>query len=249
MKTKITFKLMILAMLFSFSTQAQTYVYNESTSSGMWFQSSDGGEVSNPLSDSVNSSATCAQNGTDGNWQQIQYFPTYTPVTGDKLFFSIYNPNNTGPGQVQFRYYSDPTSWQYGADITYTTASQTGWVEYSIDLSSHVGNLIDQVIIMPSGDNSAATYVDNIYFSNESILSVRSIDILNEFVFFDAEGKINFENNQNQTKLNVFDLTGRLIFKEKVNGKYSVNTIYNKGIYILRIEKEGKVSVKKLLRR
>ncbi|UAM97994.1 T9SS type A sorting domain-containing protein [Polaribacter litorisediminis] len=230
-------------------TTGPVVIYDESTKSGAWYQSSDGGEVANPLSDGVNSSATCGQNGTDGNWQQIQYFITYTPVSGDKLFFSIYNPNNTGPGQIQFRYSSDQSTWQYGGDIAYTAASQTGWVEYSIDLSNHVGNLIDQVIMMPSGDNSATTYIDNVYFGNQTVLSTDVTNFVEEAMFINSEGRVSFKNDQNQTKLNVFDVAGRLIFKENINGKYSENTLHKKGVYILRIEKEGKVSVKKLLRR
>ena len=108
--SKITIKIfsravvMALLLLFGYNVKAQTHVYNESTSSGMFFQGTDGGEVSNPVSDGVNSSANVAKSATDGNWQQIQYFPTFTPASGDKIFFSVYNPSNVGPGQLQFEY-------------------------------------------------------------------------------------------------------------------------------------------------
>jgi len=153
------------------SSAPAIYVYNESTSSGMWFQGSNGGEVANPVSDEVNSSENVAKSATDGNWQQIQYFPSYSPESGSKLFFSVHNPNGAGPGQIQFSY-TGSDDWKFGANVTYESGSTTGWVEYSIDLESHVGNEIDQIIIIPAGDNSAATYVDNIYFSDSSELTV-----------------------------------------------------------------------------
>jgi len=176
MKYKVSKLLLTTAVfnvLFTVSSLAQDkfYVYNDSTSSGMWFQGSNGGEVANPVSDEVNSSENVAKSATDGNWQQIQYFPTYSPVSGSKLFFSVHNPNGAGPGQIQFSY-TGGDDWEFGANVNYESGSTSGWVEYSIDLESHVGNEIDQVIIIPVGDNSAATYLDNVYFSDSSELTV-----------------------------------------------------------------------------
>ena len=57
--------------------------------------------------------------------------------------------------------------WQFQND---TEDALTGWVEYSIDLTPHVGNQINKVIVMPAGPNALAVYVDNIYFAPESIL-------------------------------------------------------------------------------
>ncbi len=171
MKTT-TINVMILALLlFSFNVKAQTYVYNESVQSGIFFQGTDGAEVSNPVSDDVNSSATCAVSSTDGNWQQIQFFPTFSPSAGDKLFFSVYNPNNVGPGQLQFEYTSAPGTWQYGGDVTYSGDATSGWVEHSVNLDAHAGEEINKIVFMPAGNNSAAVYVDNIYFADESVLS------------------------------------------------------------------------------
>ncbi len=172
MKYKVSKLLLTTAVfnvLFTVSSLAQDkfYVYNDSTSSGMWFQGSNGGEVANPVSDEVNSSENVAKSATDGNWQQIQYFPTYSPVSGSKLFFSVHNPNGAGPGQIQFSY-TGSDDWEFGANVNYESGSTSGWVEYSIDLESHVGNEIDQVIIIPAGDNSAATYVDNVYFQSDA---------------------------------------------------------------------------------
>jgi len=186
MKTKITIKnfsralVLALLLLLGYNAKAQTHVYNESTSSGMFFQGTDGGEVTNPVSDGVNSSANVAKSATDGNWQQIQYFPTFTPASGDKIFFSVYNPSNVGPGQLQFEYSSNPGVWQWGDNLSYDAGAVTGWVEYSVDLSSHVGNEINKIIFMLAGNNSSAVYVDNIYFAQSSILTAESSIVYDE---------------------------------------------------------------------
>ena len=224
----------------------QTFVYNENVSSGMFFQGANGGEVPNPVSDAVNSSANCAMSSTDGNWQQIQYFPTFTPSAGDKLFFSVYNPNNAGPGQIQFEYTSGG-GWQFGDNPNYEAGSSTGWIEYSIDLSNHVGNEINKIIMMPAGNNSAAVYVDNIYFSNTSVLSTEIPLLADESIYIDSNGKISFDNEQNNIEISVFDLSGRLIFKEKIDGNQSKNNLQTKGVYIIVGSKNNKLHSKKLV--
>jgi hypothetical protein len=224
---------------------SQTFVYNENVASGMFFQGTNGGEVANPVSDAVNSSANCAKSATDGNWQQIQYFPSFTPSAGDKLFFSIHNPNNVGPGQIQFEY-ANAGGWQFGANVTYDAASATGWVEYSIDLANHLGNLINKIIMMPAGNNAAAVYVDNVYFSNTSVLSITNPIEQNEIVYIDSDGKISFRNEQNNTLLSVYDISGRLIFTENIQGKKSARFLTNKGIYIVKSSNNNKNFAHKL---
>ena len=400
MRTKITIKLMIIAVLFSFSVNAQTYVYNESTSSGIFFQGTDGAEVNNPVQDDVNDSATSAMSATDGDWQQIQFFPTFSPATGDKLFFSVYNPNDVGPGQVQFEYTSAAGTWQYGADVTYEAGSLSGWQEYSVNLNDHVGEEINKIVIMPAGPNSASVYIDNmyfndqsvsnpatsettfvynedttsgmffespngaevanplpndvnssancafsgtdnpfpwleiqyfpspgftpatgdklflsiynpdnapgaqiqfnsgaffggnityeaaassgwveysinlddiagneltqiilypaegtsigvyidnIYFGSETVLSTDFPELLEEFMFIDTEGRVSFENYQENTKLMVFDLNGRMIINENLEGNKSANSLNQKGIYIIKLQKGNSVNTKKLI--
>ena len=151
------------------SNSSTTIVYDETTNSGMFFQG-NGAEVSNPLSDTVNSSANVAQSGTGGSWQQIQYFPTFTPSTGDKLFFSVYDPSNVGTAQVKFEYTSNPGVWEDGGDVGYVSGTDTGWQEQSISLTPNAGNEINKIIIMPGYNTSNAVYVDNIYFGQESII-------------------------------------------------------------------------------
>jgi hypothetical protein len=145
----------------------QTYVYNETISSGLFL--ADGSELANPNPDSVNNSENCVVSGPS-NWSQIQYFPNYIPESCDKIFFSIYNPDNVGPGQIQFEYTSDPGVWQWGGNLEYNIDAVTGWVEYSLDMSSHLDNEINKIIFMPAGSSSSIIYADNIYFGKESVI-------------------------------------------------------------------------------
>jgi hypothetical protein len=223
-------------------------VYNDTISSGMWFQGTNGAEVANPVSDAVNSSDSCAMSATDGNWQQIQYFPTYTPKDGDKLFFSVYNPNNGGPGQIQFEYSSEPGTWQWGDNVDYTAEAQSGWVEFSIDLSAHVGNEINKIIIMLAGDNSAAVYVDNVYFGANTLITVGiSEHFVNDHIYIDAYGKVIFDKYQTNTEMHVYDISGRLLIRETIRGNTSSAHLMKKGIYILKIRKGNRISGKKLI--
>jgi hypothetical protein len=139
-------------------------VYDESTSSGMFFESPNGAEVTNPLSDAVNSSANCAFSGTTDPfpWLEIQYFPTYTPVAGDKLFFSVYNPNSASGAQIQFN-----DGAYFGGNVTY---SGSGWEEYSITLDDEIGNTLTKIILYPDSGNPVGVYIDNIYFGQNSII-------------------------------------------------------------------------------
>ena len=253
MKTKITFQnfataVIAFLLLTGFNAKAQTHVYNETTNSGIYFWPVNGSQVPNPKSDTVNSSANCAVSSTNEAWSQIQYFPTYKPVSGDKLYFSVYNPNGAGPGQVQFSY-KGSGSWVGGTDVTYVSGSLTGWVEYSIDLTSHVGSEIDQVIMMPAGNSAAAVYIDNIYFGSTSILGTNSNSLakVNNQVYVSKEGKIQFTKEQTNSQLSVFDLTGRLIIEEKINGTQGVKTLNNKGIYIVRVKSDQGVSTQKII--
>lgn len=222
-----------------------TFVYNEDVSSGIFFESTNGVEMANPVSDAVNSSANCAFSGTDNPfpWLEIQFFPSpgFTASTGDKLFFSVYNPNGSPSAQVQFN-----SGAFFGGNVTYDATNTTGWVEYSIDLDDEVGNEITQVILYPTEGTSIGVYVDNIYFANSSVLSTNNSVFVEENMFINQSGNISFERDQNNTEIFVFDITGRLIFKEQVNGKSSENMLTNRGIYIVKAVNENGITTKKL---
>jgi hypothetical protein len=222
-----------------------SYVYNETTSSGIYFWPA-GSEVANPLSDAVNSSANCAVSGTSASWSQTQFFPTYAPVSGDKLYFSVYNPSNVGPGQLQFEY-TTGGGWQWGGNLTYDSGSVSGWKEYSIDLGAHVGNTINKIIVMPAGDNSAAVYIDNIYFSTTSNLKTNSVALVNNRVVISKDGSIQFTKEQTNTRLSVYDVTGKLILEEKINGLKGEKVLNQKGIYILKVESDFGFSSQKVI--
>lgn len=222
------------------------WVYNDVTGSGIFFQG-NGSEVANPLKDSVNSSDGCAQSSTSGTWQQIQYFPTYTPSTGDKLHFSVYSPNGiTNEGQLQFEYTSGG-GWKWGGNLPYETTSLTGWKEYSVDIDSHVGNTINKIILMPAGGASSAVYVDNIYFGKTSTLSTKLVKIEKHQLFVAKNGQIQFTNSQDNAQLAVFDLSGKLIIKEKISGFQSKSSLNKTGIYIAKIKSDAGVSSQKIV--
>jgi uncharacterized protein YvpB len=222
-----------------------TYVYNESVSSGMFFESANGSQVSNPVSDAVNSSANCAYSGNVDNfpWLEIQYFPTYTPVAGDKLYFSVYNPNGASGAQIQFN-----NGAYFGGNVTYVAGSATGWVEYSITLDDEIGNSLTKIILYPDSGNPVGVYIDNIYFSTKSsTLSTKSLAKIDSRVYVSKEGKIQFTKEQTNTLLSVFDLSGRLILEEKVNGVQGEKILNNKGIYIVRVKSDQGVSSQKII--
>jgi len=214
-------------------------VYDESTSSGMFFESPNGAEVSNPLSDAVNSSANCAFSGTTDPfpWLEIQYFPTYTPVAGDKLFFSVYNPNGASGAQIQFN-----NGAYFGGNVAY---SGSGWQEYSITLDDEIGNTLTKIVLYPDSGNPVGVYIDNIYFGTTSVLSTNSVVQINNKVYISKEGRIQFMNEQSNTKIAVYDLSGRLILEEKINGKKGEKELSHKGIYIIRVQSVNGVSSQK----
>lgn len=215
-------------------------VYDETISSGMFFESPNGGVVSNPLSDAVNSSANCAFSGTTDPfpWLEIQYFPTYTPIAGDKLFFSAYNPNSASGAQVQFN-----DGAYFGGNVTY---SGSGWQEYSITLDDEIGNTLTKIILYPDSGNPVGVYIDNIYFGQSSTLSTNSVAQINNRLYVSKEGSIQFAKEQINSLLSVYDVTGRLIFEEKINGKKGEKVLTNTGIYILKVKSDYGVSLQKI---
>ena len=223
-----------------------TYVYNEEVSSGMFFESPNGEIVTNPLQDDINASETCAFSGTENPfpWLEIQYFPSpaFTPAAGDKLFFSVYNPNNAPGAQIQFN-----SGAFFGGNVTYESASLTGWVEYSINLDGIAGNELTQIILFPAEGTSIGVYIDNIYFANQSALSVDSLEIVDQFVYIDSDGRITFDKEQYNTQVYVFDINGRLLISENINGKSTSKSLNQKGIYILKAVSDDSVMGKKLI--
>jgi len=221
-----------------------TMVYNETTSSGM-FIDGDGAQVANPVSDAVNSSANCARSGT-GGWKKIEYFPTYTPVAGNKLYFSVHNPNGAGPGQVKFFYTGNPAE-QWGDNVTYVSGSTTGWVEYSVDLAGHVGNQINKILIYPSGGSATATFIDNMYFASNSTLSTNVVEKVKNQLFVLQNGTFQFIENQNNTHIAVYDLTGRLLFEENIIGLNGTKALSDRGMYIIIVKNEFGISTQKVM--
>lgn len=222
-----------------------TFVYNEDVSSGIFFESGNGAEMANPVSDALNSSANCAFSGTDNPfpWLEIQFFPSpgYTASAGDKLFFSVYNPDSSPGAQIQFN-----SGAFFGGNVTYDATNTTGWVEYSIDLDDEIGNEITQIILYPTESTSIGVYVDNIYFASSSVFSTNNSVFVEESMFINQSGNISFERDQNNTEVFVFDITGRLIFSETITGTRTENQLTTKGVYIVKAVNENGITTKKL---
>jgi hypothetical protein len=168
---KITFWALSFAILFTLTSNSQTHVYNDDAASGIFI---DGGsEVANPASDAVNSSSTCVLSGT--GWQKTEFFPTYTPVSGDKLYFSIYNPNTIASAQIKFDYTSGETE-VWGGNVTYDAGAANRWVEHSLDLTEHAGKEINKIWLYLASGETKTAYIDNIYFHTSSVLNPATIE-------------------------------------------------------------------------
>jgi hypothetical protein len=220
-----------------------SFVYNETTSSGMFFESPNGSQVANPVSNSVNSSANCAYSGTINPfpWLEIQYFPNFTPTAGTKLYFSAYNPNAAAGAQIQFN-----NGAFFGGNVTYVPGSATGWVEYSITLDDEIGTALTKITLYPDSGNPVGVYIDNIYFSTTSNLNINSVAKIANQVYISKEGSIQFTREQTNTLLSVYDLTGRLVLEEKINGMKGEKVLNQIGIYILRVKSDTGVSTQKI---
>lgn len=217
-------------------------IFDETVSSNIFI---DGGaQVANPIKDAVNSSNNCARSGN--NWNKMEFFPTFTPVAGSKLYFSVYNPNNLKSGQLKFDY-SSGTKEAWGGNVSYTVGATTGWIEYSLDLADHVGNQINKIWLYLAGGEANTAFVDNIYMANKSTLSTNSVATTSNQVYASKDGKIQFSKVQTNTQLSVFDLAGRLILAEKVNGVQSQNAINKKGIYIIQVKSATGISAQKII--
>ena len=104
-----------------------------------------------------------------------------------------------------------------------------------------------KIILYPDSGNPVGVYIDNIYFGTTSTLSTNSVAKINNRVYVSKEGSIQFTNPQTNTLLSVYDLTGRLILEEKINGVKGEKILNNKGIYILRVKSDSGVSSQKIV--
>ena len=165
-------------------------------------------------------------------------------MSGDKIYFSVYNPNSVISAQIKFDYSSGSTE-VWGGNVTYDAGATSGWVEHSLDLTSHVGNEINKIWLYLASGEANSAYVDNVYFGTSSTLSTNSIAQINNRVFISKGGSVHFYKEQKNTFLTIYDITGRLILEEKINGKKSDKVLSQKGIYILRVKSDYGVSSQK----
>ena len=106
---------------------------------------------------------------------------------------------------------------------------------------------INKIWLYLAGGEAKTAYVDNVYFSSSSTLSAKAFgDNKYAKAFVSSEGKISFNKDQSSTKIAVYDLMGRLVLSEKINGIESIKSLSNKGIYILKLENNEGISSQKV---
>ena len=239
MKLKITqfrlaFLLATCLMLLNIESKAQTHFFQDAVQNGtIWHAAAS--EIANPLSDAVNSSSIVIQNTGAGGWQDTQLFPTsYTVQSGDKFFISFYNPNGAANWQLRMDLSTTGSFTQIsGGDPAHAVAAASGWNEVSLDLASYVDEDITKIQIYPASGESISINFDNIYISTSATVSLGSPEIKTAPIFFiGADGNVNFLVTQINTKVFVYDLTGRLVLEEMINGSNSINKIIQRGTYI-----------------
>jgi hypothetical protein len=249
MKTKITFRnfataVIALLLLTGFSAKAQTHFFQDAVANGTIWHAA-GSEVANPLpSDPINSSSISIQNTGAGGWQDTQINGiSYTIQTGDKIFVSFYNPNGAAAWQLKMTLNTTDT---WIGEPAHASGAASGWNEVSVDLSAYVGQALTQIKIFPAAGESKSIYFDNIYISSTTVLSTKSVAKINNQVYVSREGSIQFNKAQTNTLLSVYDLMGRLILEEKINGKKGEKVLNHKGIYILVVKSNDGVSSQKI---
>tara|TARA_R110002126_G_C10484067_1_gene502242 strand:+ start:1827 stop:3062 length:1236 start_codon:yes stop_codon:yes gene_type:complete len=219
------------------STDSQTYFYQEAVENGtIWHNGAT--DISNPLSDGVNSSSTVLQNDGTASWQETQLFPSsYTIQAGDKFYISFYNPNGAANWQLRMDLSTTGAFTQISdADVPHTSDASAGWNEVSLDLSTYVGESVTKIQLYPVAGESISVNYDNIYISSASVLST-PVFLKNESkVFIGANGIVNFAKVQEDTTLYIFDVKGALILKEQINGNSSKKALQKKGLYFIKLK-------------
>lgn len=155
------------SMALSFSTLAQTSIYDDALSSGtIWH--SNGAEIANPLNNSDNSSSTVIANTGAGAWEETQIFPdTYTISSGDKLYISFYNPNGATGWQLKISLSTTGADATIG-DFNHITGAAITWIESVVDLSAYAGEDMSKITIYPVGGEAKSISYDNIYIQTSS---------------------------------------------------------------------------------
>lgn len=144
-------------------------LYSEAAILGLFH--SNGNQVSNPLNNADNSSATVLGNNGAGSWEETQLFPNnYTIQAGDKFYISFYNPNTATSWQLKMSL-STAGENAYIGDYNHDAGSSNTWVESVVDLSSYEGEDLSKIIIYPTGGDAKAIYYDNLYIVAPAVSS------------------------------------------------------------------------------
>ncbi|MCX6295981.1 MAG: PKD domain-containing protein [Bacteroidetes bacterium] len=124
------------------------------------------------------------------------------------------------------------------------TPAASEWVKDTVDLSAYAGQNNILFAFQNRGHYGQALYIDNINLSNLIPSSIVKYSIAQINIFPNpSSGQFNFSGLENGNKIEVFDITGKLIYETIANNGLQTVDISEqaKGIYYFRITKEMKL--------
>ena len=104
--------------------------------------------------------------------------------------------------------------------------------------------------------SAAGTYTDwGIHTMNCDVVGTEEIEISNNITVYPnpTSGKVNikFENLNSDTKINIFDLTGKSIIEREISAKTSITEIdlskFTKGVYLIKVSNFENVRIEKII--
>ncbi len=147
-------------------------------------------------------------------------------------------------------------------DLTAAALRAGEWINYSVDLSEYAGmylwiairhfNTNDMFVLCIDDvniSNFVRTHNWNYSFSIEPEVSLKEIH--DDFNIFPnpVKNQLIIETNETLTEINIYDINGRLIYKENENVSTTIDmSDYNKGTYFLRMKTDEGEIVRKVVK-
>lgn len=138
-------------------------------------------------------------------------------------------------------------------ELTYATPAQNQWITYHIPLTDFANLTGRQHIaqLIFSTNNSATVYIDNIYFSNESVAGVA--DFAKEQVKMypnPVKDILTLEKTNVIEKVSIYNTLGQQVLQAApgtTTANLNVSQLQN-GIYMVNVTSNGAVTVKKFIK-
>lgn len=175
------------------------------------------------------------------------YFPSSNDYTGDLASTAALKLQNSLLGG---------NAWTTQTEVIQTVDEYDTWVELEFDFSAVADSVnYDQVVVQFGGEGHFAP--GDFYFDDIYLLGATSLDEskkLEQVTIYPnpVMDKLYLENLEDASALSLFDVTGRLLFETKTNGKPTLEVDMENlqsGIVILMIEDEnGLVKSTKLVK-